>query len=266
MGGGDWWAFQDNVRIDFSGYADCRRYGKFMSIDGHVVLRISSTLLKPATCALLGAFAVFGSSIPAEAAIIVNAFQSGADVVFSYSGSLNVGSSLTTSSGDSSKVTPSLAAPNAAGCISSMCSQFRSLGGVSFGEAPVTWSNVSGTFGNVFGSSTTARTPTSVTGGPFGFARSQIYAPVGYTSGSSLSGSYIFANLLLSDFGMTTSSTFSATYTINGTSTSDIITVNGTTDPAGVPAPLPILGLPAVLFYSRKLKKRIKASREASIK
>ena len=30
------------------------------------------------------------------------------------------------------------------------------------------------------------------------------------------------------------------------------------------PAPLPILGLPAVLFYSRKLKKRIKASREAS--
>ena len=65
---------------------------------------------------------------------------------------------------------------------------------------------------------------------------------------------------------MTTSSTFSATYTINGTSTSDIITVNGTTDPAVVPAPLPILGLPAVLFYSRKLKKRIKASREASIR
>ena len=30
------------------------------------------------------------------------------------------------------------------------------------------------------------------------------------------------------------------------------------------PAPLPILGLPAVLFYSRKLKKRIKASRELS--
>ena len=30
------------------------------------------------------------------------------------------------------------------------------------------------------------------------------------------------------------------------------------------PAPLPSLGLPAVLFYSRKLRKRIKASREAS--
>jgi len=34
--------------------------------------------------------------------------------------------------------------------------------------------------------------------------------------------------------------------------------------PAAAPAPLPILGLPAVLFYSRKLKKRIKASRELS--
>ena len=36
------------------------------------------------------------------------------------------------------------------------------------------------------------------------------------------------------------------------------------TPSAPVPAPLPILGLPAVLFYSRKLKKRIKASREVS--
>ena len=33
---------------------------------------------------------------------------------------------------------------------------------------------------------------------------------------------------------------------------------------SGVPAPLPILGLPAVLFYSRKLKKRIKASTKVS--
>ena len=31
-----------------------------------------------------------------------------------------------------------------------------------------------------------------------------------------------------------------------------------------VPAPLPILGIPAVLLYSRNLKKRIKARREAS--
>lgn len=31
-----------------------------------------------------------------------------------------------------------------------------------------------------------------------------------------------------------------------------------------VPGPLPILGIPAVLLYSRNLKKRIKARREAS--
>lgn len=36
------------------------------------------------------------------------------------------------------------------------------------------------------------------------------------------------------------------------------------TSTASVPGPLPILGIPAVLFYTRKLKKRIKARREAS--
>jgi hypothetical protein len=40
----------------------------------------------------------------------------------------------------------------------------------------------------------------------------------------------------------------------------------GTTTFTAVPGPLPILGLPAVLLFSRKLKKRIKASREASSK
>ena len=39
---------------------------------------------------------------------------------------------------------------------------------------------------------------------------------------------------------------------------------SATPSAAAVPAPLPILGLPAVLFYSRKLKKRIKVSRELS--
>jgi hypothetical protein len=35
-------------------------------------------------------------------------------------------------------------------------------------------------------------------------------------------------------------------------------TFTSSAEEAAVPAPLPILGLPAVLFYSRKLKKRIK--------
>jgi hypothetical protein len=33
---------------------------------------------------------------------------------------------------------------------------------------------------------------------------------------------------------------------------------------AAVPAPLPILGIPPVLVYCRKLKKRIKARRDSS--
>ena len=35
-------------------------------------------------------------------------------------------------------------------------------------------------------------------------------------------------------------------------------------NPASVPGPLPILGIPPVLLFSRKLKARIKALREAS--
>jgi hypothetical protein len=51
-----------------------------------------------------------------------------------------------------------------------------------------------------------------------------------------------------------------------GTTTNQTITSFSATSATAVPGPLPILGLPAVLFYSRKLKKRIKASREASSK
>ena len=51
--------------------------------------------------------------------------------------------------------------------------------------------------------------------------------------------------------------------TVDGVYGAATTTVSNFNAPAAaVPAPLPILGLPAVLFYSRKLKKRIKASRE----
>ena len=50
----------------------------------------------------------------------------------------------------------------------------------------------------------------------------------------------------------------SAVVTVRGASTLD--------NPNPVPAPLPILGLPAVLFYSGKLKKRIKENGDVSSK
>jgi hypothetical protein len=54
------------------------------------------------------------------------------------------------------------------------------------------------------------------------------------------------------------SATSANTLTGNG-----IYTLTSAT-PQAVPGPLPILGIPAVLLYSRNLKKRIKARREAS--
>ena len=57
---------------------------------------------------------------------------------------------------------------------------------------------------------------------------------------------------------------------VNEPNTGTDRTASGLRDPItftsteAVPGPLPILGIPAVLFYTRKLKKRIKARREAS--
>ena len=97
---------------------------------------------------------------------------------------------------------------------------------------------------------------------PSGSSTSQIYADgigidLNFTSGinqfqyniASISGSIAPADSLIDSQGGQQSSTLS---------------INTLTSAAPVPAPLPMLGLPAVLFYSRKLKKRIKASRETS--
>ena len=54
-----------------------------------LLARGSSFLLKPAVCLLLGASAVLYSR-PADAAVIINATESGGNVVFDYSGSLDV--------------------------------------------------------------------------------------------------------------------------------------------------------------------------------
>jgi len=52
----------------------------------------------------------------------------------------------------------------------------------------------------------------------------------------------------------------------NATTTYSVASAQASTGSlSAVPGPLPILGIPAVLVYCRKLKKRIKASREASI-
>jgi hypothetical protein len=61
-GGGFWWWFQDNVRRDTFGDANCCRSGN-MSIDADMTMRIPSNLLKPAVLLLLaGSFTRWGRS------------------------------------------------------------------------------------------------------------------------------------------------------------------------------------------------------------
>ena len=69
-------------------------------------------------------------------------------------------------------------------------------------------------------------------------------------------GSYVAVNRV--DRGTSNTSNNAIVGNVYGPVTSSTVSA------AVVPAPLPILGLPAVLFCSRKLKKRIKASRELS--
>ena len=78
--------------------------------------------------------------------------------------------------------------------------------------------------------------------------------------GSALSGYSVYDGKTLASLGLT-SGTYSWTW--GSGVNDDSLTVN-IASVAAVPGPLPILGLPAVLFYSRKLKKRIKARRESS--
>jgi hypothetical protein len=178
--------------------------------------------------------------------MIVNATENSTGVVFTYNGTVNI-SGLDFVGNNTfpySELCPS-------------CGFFNGAG-----ESPGTkgydvYSNTSSYF-PAFGSGSFILGFES-TGDRFSFGFNTVYVPEGYSSitPALLSGSATFAGETFESLGMDTG-TFEGTLT-NG----DTITLNVGTA-AAVPAPLPILGLPAVLFYSRKLKKRIKASREIS--
>ena len=67
---------------------NCSGPSKVVGIDAIVEMRISSTLLKPAVCLLVGASAVFGCTA-ANAVMIVNAYTSGTDTVIDFSGTID---------------------------------------------------------------------------------------------------------------------------------------------------------------------------------
>jgi len=206
-------------------------------------VRIPSTLLKSSARLLFGISAVVYSK-PADAVMILNATESGGGVVFSYSGTLNTTgltyrgkfSSSSTSEVDSSK---GYFWGNGAGGFYDEYDDNANSFAVPFGAGPFYAENNS--TGDIFS---------------LGYYGNDIYVPSSYSSGTTLAGSVTFTGQSFASLGMTP-----GTY-INTLSNNDTITLNvGTT---AVPGPLPILGIPAVLLYSRNLKKRIKARREAS--
>ena len=182
--------------------------------------------------------------------MIINAYESNGDVVFDYTGTLDITSLGTDGSTTNFNSTVSADFVGEGFFFSIGSAGAGVIGGTAdifLSSNPFATFGPGGTFGN----------DTIGTGDIFGFsAPGRIYAPSGFAGGS-LSGSTTFVGESFSTLGMT-----QGTYV--NTLPNDTITLNVGT--AAAPAPLPILGLPAVFFYSRKLKKRIKASREASSK
>ena len=86
-----------------------------------------------------------------------------------------------------------------------------------------------------------------------------------YVSGATINSSSTFTGITLASLGMPNSGTL-GTWTLYDPDDSSYIgdtisvQVNASASPASVPGPLPILGLAAAFGFSRKLRKRIKAS------
>jgi len=192
-----------------------------------------------------------------SASVIINARQDGNNVVFDYIGSINI-SALTPGS-------PSSFTTISVGSIATY--GFGSYGGSVGSQASLNrYEAGTGSYFNLpsgirfFGD--------SFAGDKFGYYRpyqvpgstvNEVFVDPSYASGATFSGSLTFNNKTISGLGLTVGNSYSGLINDSG----DTLTLNaGSVAP--VPGPLPILGIPAVLLYTRKLKKRIKASREAS--
>ena len=180
----------------------------------------------------------FGNSA-ANAAVVINAVESGSNVVFSYSGSINLtGLPQPSFTFSGSYVDPStgefFSAPgNYVNYLGSAVSLLSSFGTGSYRAS-------SSNSGAIFS------LQQDIAGLPL------IGLPVGYQSNSLFSGSTTFANTTFSGLNVT-----QGPYTTT-LSNYDTITMNI----GAVPAPLPLLGLGAATAFSRKLKQRIAGRRK----
>ena len=185
-------------------------------------------------CLVAGSLICFGDAA-VKAAVIINAVESGPDVIFSYTGQLN----LTGLSASESGVFP--------------FSGIQPSSGTFIVDGSYDAYQFSGPFA-LFGDGATSFGIASVANG-FSIvnlgAITEIRVPSGYTSNASLSGSVTFAGGSFSSLGLTPGS-----YTT--TLPSDSITMNI----GAVPAPLPLLGLGAAAAFFRQLKRRIALGRK----
>ena len=187
-----------------------------------------------------GSVIAFGGG-SARAAVIVNAVESGGNVEFTYSGTINT-TGLTPSSTTNGFATYSEIIPF--------------VGQVYFGNSPAqiyNWSSTASTFwGNSIGGGGSLKEFTLRSGPMFGIGGTEVFLPDPYVSNSSISGSMTFTGTF-SSLGLN-----QGTYT--ATLPSDTITMNIGVAP--VPAPLPLLGLGAATAFSRQLKQRIALRRK----
>ena len=215
-----------------------------------MTMEIPSIFLKRGACLLVCTASLLASDIrPSTASVIINATQVGSNVVFNYSGDIN-----TVPLG-----TPTPGGNTLPGFI--YTGAFTAFGGD--GITPASLAEYNAGTGSFFNLNTGGNffTADSFTGDIFGVDSSMgtfvLLSPT-YSSGAPITGSLTFNNTTISGLGLTDGTSYSGLIS----DSNDTITLNAGSAP--VPGPLPILGIPAVLLYSRNLKKRIKARREAS--
>lgn len=203
------------------------------------IVNMRSDIKKSASC-LLVAFAAVAHPRPADAAVVINVTESGGNVVFNYSGTLDT-TGLTPSQLGGYPVLTEVGPFNGY-FLNNVNTQFDIYSGP-INILPFGFGGFNATFGNATGD-----------GFGIGVNGPNIVLPAGYNGGV-FSGSGTITNSSFNSLGMN-----SGTYV--NTLPNDTITFNIGT--SSVPGPLPILGMPPVLLFTRKLKTRIKARRTAS--
>jgi len=178
---------------------------------------------------------------PSQAAILVNATESGGNVIFTGTGSLNINdSTLFITSSASPGIVPS------SGYLTfgtlGITQVYLASGPSNFGSS--SFRSQAGT-GNLFG----------IYGGSHRGAP-EILVPRGYTSGTILNGTQTFTGKTFASLGLTTGS-----YVWNLTGSNDTFTLNIGV-PAAVPEPLTILGAMTAAGFGAGFKRKLAKSKK----